>query len=229
LFTTVLQAHVRDGAVDYRALRVDDRFDGYLAQLQKSVPDALSDRKARLAFWINAYNAYTLKLIVDHYPVKSINDLSTGGLIIGTIIGRTAWDRDIVRAGQRTMTLNDVEHKILRPVFKDPRVHFAIVCASKSCPPLRSEAYEADRLDAQLDDQARLFLASPQKNHVDIPGKTVYLSPIFSWFQSDFGQSPEEVLRFVARYLDPSLSQAIRADPAKWRIRYTDYDWRLNE
>lgn len=229
VFTAVLKEHVEEGKVNYPSLCPDARLSRYLEQLTITSPEALSSEKARLAFWINVYNAYTLKLICDHYPVKSINELHTGGLIVGSVIKKTAWDRKIVFVKNQTLSLGDVEHKILRPVFKDPRIHFAIVCAAKSCPPLRAEAYEPARIDEQLNDQGRLFLSDRQKNSFDGERQQATLSPIFSWFKEDFGTRPARVLIFLSAFVDSSTKTAIQQAPDKWRIRYSDYDWSLNE
>lgn len=228
-FTALLKAHVTDGEVDYRQLCADPRLTQYLQQLQGTDPLTLSVRDARLAFWINVYNAYTLKLICDHYPVASINELHKGGLIIGSVIGQTAWDRKIVKVKDEVMTLGHVEHKIIRPEFQDARIHFAVVCAARGCPPLRSQAYEPDRLNAQLDEQGRIFLADPQKNRFDTVEKIAHISPIFSWFKADFGGRPAEVLAYLAAFMPEPAREALRKDPRGWRIRYTFYDWALNE
>lgn len=227
-FTAVLKDHVAEGRVDYPALCRDSRFKDYLNQLTNTAPEDLRSQSSQLAFWINVYNAYTLKLICDNYPVKSINDLSFGGLKIGTVLGKTAWDRRIVKGKNQILTLNQVEHKIIRPVFKDPRTHFALVCASRGCPALRSEAYEADRLNEQLDDQARTFLATPKKNSFDLKTKTASISTIFSWFKKDFGTTPSKVLLFLAPFLKKDVADSIRSNTSAWKIRYTDYDWSLN-
>jgi hypothetical protein len=134
LFTEILQDYVHDGKVNYRELCQDNRLETYIAQLAATNPDTISDEKASLAFWINAYNAYTIKVICDNYPINSINELHTGGLYIGTILNKTIWDKDFVIINNQKTTLNHIEHEIIRPLFQDPRAHFALVCASKSCP-----------------------------------------------------------------------------------------------
>ena len=155
-----------------------------------------SSREEQLAFWINVYNAYTIQLVNAHGERKSIRNINK---TLGAIKAVGPWKQEIVRAGGQTMSLDHVEHEIIRKRFREPRIHFALVCAARSCPPLRREAYTGGRLDAQLDAQARIFIAgSPDKNRVDVASSTVYLSPIFTWFKEDFGL---DLGRFLARYV----------------------------
>ncbi|MBI3189339.1 MAG: DUF547 domain-containing protein [Ignavibacteriales bacterium] len=228
LFTAILKDYVSDGWVNYKSLCMDNRMEQYLQQLADANPDTITSENARLAFWINAYNAYTLKVICDNYPVKSINDLHWGGLIIGTVLKKTIWDKDFVIINHKKTTLNSIEHEIIRTKFKEPRAHFALVCASKSCPPLRSEAYEAEKLDEQLNDQAKKFLADRTRNYFDVRRKNARISKIFSWFSEDFGKDDLSILLFSARFLPDDIAHAIKQEPDKWDIDYTDYDWSLN-
>jgi hypothetical protein len=232
LFTDLLREYVTDGSVNYRGLCEEGgvgRLETYISQLAATDPETIIDDDERLAFWINAYNAYTLKIICDNYPVKSINDLHFGGLYIGTVLNKTAWDKQFVILGGETYSLNDVEHKIIRPRFEDARAHFALVCAAVSCPPLRPEAYTGDRLDEQLDDQGRIFFAEPNKNHFDREKKIAYLSKILDWYEGDFGEDDEALLLAITPYLPDDLAGDIRANPGAWDIKHTDYDWSLNE
>jgi hypothetical protein len=229
LFTEILRDYVHDGKVNYGALREDDRLDAYLTQLAATNPDTIADKQAQLAFWINAYNAYTLKVICDNYPVKSINDLHTGGLIIGTVLKKTIWDKELAVINGKKVTLNQIEHEIIRKRFNEPRIHFALVCAAKSCPPLRSEAFEAARLDEQLDDQGRVFFRQPDKNFFEPEKRIAHLSKIMEWYEGDFGKNDEEVLLYVAGFLPEDLAAGIRDNSQKWKIKYTQYDWSLNE
>ena len=222
LFTQVLAEHVDNGLVDYRMIKSDRNFDRYLSKLATTDPSALSSPSEQIAFWINAYNAYTLRLVADAYPVDSIHDIGTGGRIIGHLLKKTPWDIEMAEVGGQKLTLNHIEHEILRKQFTEPRIHFALVCAAVSCPPLRSEAYVAARLDEQLDDQARIFLADPTKNRFDSSKRRAELSAIFSWFKEDFGGSDGSVLAFVNPYVKPAID-------AKWALRQTDYDWSLND
>lgn len=229
MFTEILQEYVRDGRVDYRNLCEDDRLQTYLTQLENTNPNTIANEDARLAFWINTYNAFTLKVICDGYPVDSINDLHWGGLIVGTIFNKTIWDKKFIRIGGGRLSLNNIEHDIIRKRFDDPRIHFALVCAAKSCPPLREEAYLGARLDEQLQDQGRLFFSQESKNRFDVETRTAYLSKIMDWYDGDFADNDEELLLYVAQFLPPRVADAIKADPEAWKIKHTHYDWSLNE
>lgn len=217
-----LNTYVKDALVDYRNLKANRQdLDRYLGQVA-AVPEPEFKRwteKQQLAFLINAYNAYTLQLIIDHYPVKSIKDI--GGWVKGP------WEQPVVRLFGRELTLNDLEHKLLRVNYQEPRIHFALVCAAMGCPALRSEAYEAARLDAQLDDQARQFLANTQKNRVDVAEQLVYLSPIFKWYGADFEKKSGSLLGALKPYW-PKEAEAALAEGG-FKIRYTDYNWSLNQ
>lgn len=228
LYTDMLADHVIEGSVDYRKLCGDGRLESFIAYLAATDPATLPSDVDRFAFWLNAYNAFTLKIVCDNYPVDSINDLHFGGRIIGHVTKKTAWDKEFAVVGGETYSLNHIEHDIIRPVFADPRAHFALVCAAVSCPPLRTEAYRGDRLDEQLDDQGRVFLAQTEKNRFDVEAKTAYLSRILDWYQDDFGDGDEEVLRYVARFLPDSLASEIRVDAREWKVKHTEYDWSLN-
>ena len=210
-FDAVLKAHVTDGAVDYRAIKADPAaLNGYLDTLAAVREGEFKTwSKARqLAFYFNLYNAATLKLIVDHYPLDSIKD-------IGHIF-KGPWDQKVVRLFGETITLNNLEHDILRKDYNEPRLHMALVCAAKGCPPLRSEAYVGKRLDAQLDDQSRGYLASPLGLQIDRAKGEARISSIFKWYGGDF----PSVRAFVEKHSGQSLKGL--------RIRYLDYDWRLN-
>lgn len=220
--TAVLAAHVKGGRVDYKALnRNPAPLQTYLDVLA-AVPRGEFDgwgRAQRLAFLINLYNAATLKLIVDHYPVKSIKDI--GGLF------SSPWKQAVVQAFGGTHTLDQIEHGMIRPKFGEPRAHFAVNCASIGCPPLRAEAYDASRLDAQLDDQARAFLEDSSKNRVAARKGALYLSPIFKWFKADFTAKSGTVERFIAPFVaDEDARAAVLS--GRLSISYTVYDWGLN-
>lgn len=232
MFTAVLQQHVHKGNVDYEGIKQDTRFARYIGYL-KDIDTAAINSSDRLAFWINMYNAWTIKVVIDHYPVKSIVDIGAG-LIIGTIFGTTVWDKDFVEIKGGRMSLNDIEHEIVRK-YGDARIHFALVCASKSCPPLRREAYVAGRLDKQLDDQARQFLSDTTKNKIELGKNEIRLSKIFDWFEGDFerdigfGKRGGTVTQFVARFLPTNISTQLLASEKNIDIEYFDYDWSLNE
>jgi hypothetical protein len=221
LLTQVLAAHVKDGAVDYQALKSDPRFPQYIAALQKSNPETLTGEE-KLAFWINAYNAFTIQYVLDKYPLKSLmNKLSyvTGG---GT------FKTKFIEINGRKYSLNDVENDIIRPLG-DPRIHFALVCGAKSCPPLRPEAYVANRLSEQMDEQGRLFMSQSDKNRFDFEKNEIAISKIFDWFKDDFRQNGKSELEFISQYLPPERAQKLLARAATIKVKYTEYNWDLNE
>ena len=187
LFTDVLLYHVHDGLVDYEGLCRDDRFSEYLHQLSSTDPGLLTAPQERLAFWVNVYNAYTLDIICKNYPLDSINELHPGGFFWGTIFKRTIWDQPFVDVSGKKYTLNQIEHNILRKEFKEPRVHFAFVCATRSCPVLRFEAYEGRELENQFEEQSHAFFNDSSKNSFDVSKRTAYLSPILGAYKKDFG------------------------------------------
>ena len=170
-FDTLLQKHVRAGLVDYDQFRKAREFPAYLEALAGADPARLSSPE-RLAFWINVYNAYTIQAIVQHGERRSIRNISESGFNVGP--GEGPWREKTVRAGGEVYSLDNVEHDIVRKQFHEPRAHFALVCAALGCPPLRSEAYTGDKLEAQLAEQAVLFLReSPAKNRVDLKEEAV--------------------------------------------------------
>lgn len=226
-FTEVLKVVVKNGLVNYKLLRNNNVFNEYLSQLSETNPDTLNE-KGKLAFWINAYNAFTLEIIVENYPVESILDLHTGGKIIGYLLGKTVWDKEFIEINGKKYNLNNIEHKILRKM-NEPRIHFAIVCASISCPALRNEAFEAEKLETQLEEQTRLFLNDTSRNSFDLKNRQAKISEIFNWFEEDFGNSDENILKLIANYIPENISKDIKSNISKWDISYNDYNWDLNE
>ncbi|SHM02963.1 DUF547 domain-containing protein [Hymenobacter psychrotolerans] len=219
IFDALLKKHVdRRGRVSYKGFLADQReLNRYLELLSQHPPTAEWSRKDQMAFWINAYNAYTIRLILDHYPVQSIKDI---GSKIQIPLVTTPWAARFFRIGGEKMSLDDIEHGTLRKHYNDPRVHFALVCASVSCPPLRNEAYTAARLEQQLEQQGRLFLNDPTKNRIARAG--AQLSRYFDWYKGDWNQNGQSVVKWVNRY------SATRLEPGA-TITFLDYDWRLNE
>ena len=226
-FTRLLRAHVRDGLVDYDAFARSAEFRQYLARLAATDPATLG-RAEQVAFWINAYNAYTIRLINKHGERRSIRNINKS---FGFVKAYGPWQEKLATVGGRAYGLDEIEQDILRKRYQEPRIHFALVCAAMGCPPLRSEAYAGARLDAQLDDQARAFLLrSPSKNRVDVAARTVYLSPILVGFRDyidDFGGSEAAVGRYVARYFPPGPERAL-LEGGDFRVVKTHYDWTLN-
>jgi len=224
-WTNLLRRYVSHGLVDYAALkRGRSELDGYLSSLESLERSDLEawPRADQLAFWINAYNAYTVRLVLDHYPLRSIRSI---GFLPGSAFKRKFIPLERVAAGK--LSLDDIEHRILREQFHEPRIHFAIVCASRSCPVLRDEAYRGRDLDAQLDEAARAFLRDPARNRYDPASRTLSLSSIFKWFRGDFEAAAGTLPAFVARYADESTAEALRRSGV--HVEFLEYDWSLNE
>jgi hypothetical protein len=218
IWATLLKKHVTDGRVDYDGFKQDEAdLDRYLAILSATDPGALSHQH-QLAFYINAYNAFTVKLILTRYPgINSIRE-------IGSFFS-DPWSRKFIPINRFKVSLDHIEHDILRNRFKDPRIHFALNCAARSAPPLSNMPYEGGTLETRLDDQTRLFI-----NHYGKPflkDNTLFVSRIFKWFEDDFSGNP---LGFIRRYADNPLKQALEHAGAGGDIHleYLDYDWTLN-
>lgn len=223
-YDALLRAHVRNGLVDYDAFARAPEFSAYLATLARTDPTRLP-RVQQLALWINAYNAYTIAQINAHHERRSIRNINKA---LGFASLGGAWREKMATVGGVAYSLDELEHERIRPVFREPRIHFAIVCAALGCPPLRAEAYAGERLDQQLDEQAREFLLqSPGKNRVDVAARTVYLSPIFRWFRGDFAPSEPALLQWIARFF-PAGADAEFLRSGRARIKWTEYDWSLN-
>jgi hypothetical protein len=211
--------------VDYRAWKAstEDRqaLRDWLAA-QARVQVGLLPPDGQKAFWINLYNAATIELILRHYPLKSI-------LRIGLIPGN-AWKREFIRADGKLLSLDAIEHDILRPRFQDPRIHFAINCASASCPQLQREAYSGLGLDEQLDRVTRSYLDSPTGLSHEVRGSELVLrvSKIFDWFREDFEDRPGGVIGFLGMYAPPETASLIRRYLGRVDVRYSKYDWSLN-
>lgn len=218
LLTRVLTNFVKDARVNYAALAAQPRdLDRYLAQLAAvgNAEFTTWSEPQRIAFLINAYNAYTLRLVTRHYPLRSIRDI--GNILSGP------WQQPVVHLFGETIDLDTLEHQILRVDYTEPRLHFALVCAAKGCPPLRGEAYVADRLEEQLVDQAKRFLADSTKNRIVASERVAHLSPLFKWYRGDFEKVSGSVLAALKPYWpDPPTSTD------GFRILYTEYDWSLN-
>jgi Protein of unknown function, DUF547 len=229
-FDRILAAHVTDaGLVDYAGLKATGALTDYLQEIAETDPAQMNEQEA-LAFWINAYNALTMKLVVDNYPTKSILRLAPAGIKgIPFIVPKinTPFKVKVGQVGGVTHTLDEIEHSIIRATFSEPRIHFALVCAAMSCPPLRAEAYKGARLDAQLDDQGATFLADSTKNWVPFDGDTIRLSKIFKWFEGDFGGSESAVQQFIARYAEGEVKAKLEV--GGYRIESMGYDWTLND
>lgn len=222
-FTQVLTTFVdAEGNVAYGRLQEDpEALLQYLRQLAATDPGQFTEA-GQIAFWINAYNAYTLKLIIDKYPVSSI--LRTVGIPIPKL--NMPWLKKIATVGGTVYTLDHIEHQILRKQFAEPRIHFGLVCASISCPPLRREAYTGAQLDAQLTEQALLFLNDTARNQIKEATDTIRISKIFDWFEEDFTGAYDSVQPFLSQFFSGPVREKLLAEG--YRIKYLDYDWGLN-
>jgi len=214
-FHRVLAKHVTDGVVDYPALVADQSFAAYLTNLQHLAPQQLPTPNHRLAFWINAYNAFAIQGILNGFSPSTFSGRYT--YFIG---------QDYL-VGDQPINLYDLERHILIPGFREPRIHFAIVCASQSCPKLQSWAYTPDQIDQQLTLSAKQFINDPSRNRFDPQQKIAYLSQIFDWFQEDFENHSGSLLTYIAQFVtDQALAEDLRRTP--YRIEFLDYDWTLN-
>lgn len=241
-YESVLSQFVNErGFVDYDALDANAQqlnlFIDTLGKLSRPAFEIWDDEEKK-AFWINAYNAITLKKIIDNYPIQSVffKSIMYPKNSVRQISG--FWDVKTTPVMGEPMTLDHIENNILRVRFKDPRIHFALVCGAASCPPLRQEPYVASRLDIQLDDQVKRFLNREENLRVDEQKKIVYLSSIFKWYDDDFTEKykPENnptgyrddryaVLSFIKQYKPDIIGQVLEQE---YKIYFTDYDWSLN-
>ena len=243
-YAAVLKVHVDErGMVNYEDLKAQrQRLDSFIAALGTADPEEYDtwDEKEQIALWINAYNALTLVTIIDHYPIEPV--FFELPLLPENSIRQIpgVWDQLQFTVIGRKLTLDQIEHEILRKEFSEPRVHMALVCAAISCPPLRNEPFAGHKLDNQLDDQTRRFLSGPWMFRIERDRRRVFLSSIFDWYGEDFvrpygtnekfaGHSPAEraVLNFVSRYLDVGDREYLARE--KYKIKYLYYDWSLNK
>ena len=216
IYTDLLGRYVKDGLVDYAGFKRDEsRLNAYLKILEEIRPQSLS-REEQLALYINAYNAWTIKLVLSAYPgIRSIKEIGP--------FWSTPWRKEFIPLEGRTLSLDDIEHGIIRQRFKDSRIHFAVNCASKSCPPLAGKPYRGEKLNARLDAVTRAFVNDPRNNRLE--GETLYVSKIFEWYAADFESG---VVSFFLKYGDETLIKALENGQDRIKIKYLDYDWSLN-
>lgn len=243
-YEAVLKDHVDDkGMVNYKKLKTShQKLNAFVAAMSKIQPKSYEkwNRKEQITLWLNAYNALTIKAIVDKYPIKS--SFFTSRIYPKNSIRQIpgVWSKIKFNVMEKDLTLGHIEHEILRKKFDEPRIHMAMVCAAMGCPPLLTQPYIAQRLDEQLEGRTRRFLANPAKFRIDRKAGVVYLSPIFKWFKDDFvgkyapeknisghGKEVSAVLNFIAGHLEKPDSDYILA--GNFRIKYLKYDWSLNE
>ena len=213
IFDSLLQKNVdKTGRVDYQSLKNNETLlDNYLAYIQNNEPTKNWSSNKKKAFWINTYNAYTIKIILNNYPLKSIRDIK--------IDGKTAWKIPFVKVGQKRYTLDQIEHKILRKKFNDPRIHVGINCASVSCPRLWNFAFTEDNIASSLDNLMKEFINDTTRNKIS--KNNLEISEIFNWFSKDFIKNGT-IISYLNTYAAVKISE-------KASIKYLTYDWSLNK
>ena len=212
IFNDLLQKHVtNEGIVDYKSFKIDEaKLAVYILYLEKTAPDNTWSENKQKAFWINAYNAYTIKIILENYPLKSIMNINQDG--------KTAWKIPFAKIGGKTYTLDYIEHEILRKTLFDPRIHVGVNCASGSCPKLGNMAFTEDTIDATLEKLMTAFINDATRNK--IKNNKVQISSIFDWFQEDFTKNGT-VIDYLNTYSDTKID-------SNAKIGYLKYDWSLN-
>lgn len=234
-YNSLLKKFVENGQVNYAGLKSKpELLERYLFSLNRVKETQFKSwsKAQQLAFLINLYNAATLKLIIDHYPIKSIKKI--GSFFKGP------WDRPVVKLFDKTITLNHLEHQMISKQHNEPRIHLALVCAAKGCPPLRDEAYIAGKIDTQLNDQTKQFLSNQLKFRIDFKNKTVYLSPIFKWYGNEFiskytprqgfhglNKKEQAIMNFCSKHLSVSKQQFLTK--SGYSVKFLNYDWSLNK
>jgi len=208
-WNTLAQKHISStGKVNYKGFKADiAAFDAYLKSLADNPVQNSWSRGKKMAYWINAYNAFTIKLIVDNYPVKKITDLEGG----------KPWDKKWIKLGGKTYSLNNIEHDILRPQFKDARIHFAVNCAAQSCPPVWNKAWTEKNLNGQLERSTKAFVNNSKYNAVG--GNEANISKIFEWYAVDFG---DNIITYLNKYANTKVATGTA-------VKYKEYNWALNE
>lgn len=221
LWDSLLKVHVKpSGMVDYQGFIKDSVIlNDYLSALSNSAPDPKKwSENERLAYWINAYNAFTIQIVIRHYPIDGIKDIASG---LNIPFVSTTWDIKFITIGGEKINLNRIEHGIIRKEFDEPRIHFAVNCASISCPVLLDEAYVADKLDDQLDKQSQQFINDSSRNDVK-SAQEASVSKLFTWFSGDFKDEDRTVVDFINQYSKVKLNKDAS-------LSYLDYDWSLND
>ena len=226
-WSQLLAGYVKPGAdglnrVDYKAWKAKDHatLKAYVAALEKSDVASL-DKPEQFAFWANLYNAATINVVLDKYPVKSIKEINLGGGL-KTLVTGGPWQAKIVTVGGQGLSLDNIENDIMRAIFKDPRVHYSVNCASVGCPNLGTVAFTGATLDTILDANARAFINSPRGFAFE--GGKIKASSIYDWFKADFGGSVDGVLAHARKYATPELNARLTGKTA---IDSYDYDWAL--
>jgi hypothetical protein len=220
-FDQILKQYVDNkGLVDYKGIAKEPRFQEYMESLKQTKADELSGN-GQLAFWLNAYNAVTIDKVIRWRPKKSVRETLIPGVWTSTKFFTT---REHLIAGRR-LSQDDIEHEILRKKLKDSRIHFAIVCASSSCPPLGRFAFTQENVQARLEEETRKYINSSRGTRIDYAENTLYLSKLFDWFAGDFESQSGSVLEFIKPYLAKEALTFLERNP---KIAYIHYDWALN-
>jgi len=220
-FDQALKKYVDDkGLVDYNSIAEDSGFSEYVQSLQTARVEEFS-RDGQLAFWINGYNAVTIDKVIKKKPKKSVRETFIPGVWTAT---KFFTSREHIVAGKR-LSQDDIEHEILRKQFKDPRIHFAIICASMGCPPLPRLAYTEENVQTRLEEETRKYLNSPRGTRIDRAENTLHVSKLFDWFATDFIQKSGSTLAFMQPYLHEEVRIFLERDPV---ISYLEYNWALN-
>ena len=210
--------------VAYGAVTPADRAQlaAYLVKMQ-AVPISKYNQLEQRAYWINVYNAQTVKLVLDHYPTKSIRDISLGGRLSG-LFGGGPWDGKLLKVEGQELSLNDIEHRILRPIWRDPRTHYAVNCASLGCPNLQARAFTGSQLDEMLNKAARDYINS--RRGAEIKNGKLLVSSIYVWFKDDFGGSDAGVIEHLKKFATPEFAAALKGVS---KISDDRYDWSIND
>ena len=213
IFNSLLNKHVDvNGNVNYKALKKDEAtLDTYLTYLEKTTPNASWSKNKQKAFWINAYNAYTIKLILNNYPVKSIMNIKKKG--------KSAWKISFAVVGGKTYTLDHIEHNILREKLFDPRIHVGVNCASGSCPKLHNKAFTEANIDSELESLMKQFINDSKRNNLK-KKNAIQISEIFNWFKGDFTKEGS-----VVDYINKYANEPVAIDA---KIQHLPYNWNLN-
>jgi hypothetical protein len=194
-------------------------LDGYIEQLA-ALPIDTYNRTEQMAYWINLYNALTVRLVLDHYPIASIRDINESQ----RPLSGGPWDEELIKVNGTPVSLNDIMHRILRPIWQDPRIHYAISCAAIGCPNLQPEPYQGDRLDHQLSKAAMAYVNDPRC--INFENDQLGLSSLFRWYRADFGGSDSAVINHLMAYAEPRLAMNLQKYD---QIAVDDFDWRLND
>jgi hypothetical protein len=242
-FDRVLQQYVNErGLVDYSGLREDSEdLDGYYylitAYSPDSHPDLFPSEKHKLAYWINAYNAGAIKTVMTYYPISSVIDVKQPGIFFFLSDKSGFFFFQRLTFGGKSTSLYYLENQIIRKRFNDPRIHFAVNCASMGCPRLPRRSFSGESLDEQLDNETRFFLTEERNFNIDHEEKVVYLSSIFKWYDKDFTNwysakfpnGKASLLSYIELYLSPEKAEELNAVGNNYTLRFIPYDWKLND